>query len=52
MVTRARLRVPISDQRIVIIKYLPVTRIDIPREAREKLQSGRPASASTKKSGA
>lgn len=50
-VTRARLRVPISDQRIVIIKYLPVTRIDIPREAREKLQSGRAPSAPAKKSG-
>jgi hypothetical protein len=35
--TRARIAVPISEQRIVIITYVPVTRIDIPPEAREKL---------------
>jgi hypothetical protein len=37
-VTRARVRVPISEQRIVIITYLPIRKIDIPEEAREKLK--------------
>lgn len=34
---RARITVPVSEQRIVVITYVPVTRIDIPSEAREKL---------------
>jgi hypothetical protein len=38
-VTRARLQVPYSDQRIVIITYLPVRSIDIPEEARAKLDA-------------
>ncbi|MDP3072456.1 MAG: hypothetical protein Q8N18_19340 [Opitutaceae bacterium] len=40
-VTRARVPLPVSDQRIVILTYLPVTRIDIPEEAREKLKAAR-----------
>lgn len=39
--TRARVAVPISDQRIVIITYVPVNRIDIPEEARVKLAAAR-----------
>lgn len=42
-VTRARVQVPVSDQRIVIVKYLPVTRIDIPSEAEAKLRTVKPA---------
>ncbi len=37
--TRARVQVPISDQRIVILTYLPVRQIPIPPEAREKLKA-------------
>jgi hypothetical protein len=44
--TRARIAVPVSEQRIVIITYVPVSRIDIPSEAREKLAAARlPAGA-------
>lgn len=39
--TRARIAIPVSEQRIVIVTYLPVTRIDIPPEAREKLEAAR-----------
>jgi hypothetical protein len=39
--SRPRLRVPLTDQRIVIITYLPVTRIGIPDEARAKLRAAR-----------
>jgi hypothetical protein len=39
--TRARIAVPINEQRIVIITYVPVSRIDIPSEARDKLQLAR-----------
>jgi hypothetical protein len=43
--TRARIAVPVSEQRVVIITYVPVSRIDIPPEAREKLALARnPAS--------
>lgn len=42
--TRARIPVPVSEQRIVIITYVPVSHIDIPSEAREKLAAaGQPA---------
>ena len=40
--TRARIAVPVSEQRIVIVTYVPVSRIDIPKEAAEKLKSARP----------
>ena len=44
--TRSRIAIPVSEQRIVILTYVPVTRIDIPREAREKLDRARkPAGA-------
>ena len=43
--TRARIAVPVSEQRIVIVTYVPVSRIDIPKEAAEKLKSPRPTSA-------
>ena len=39
--TRARIAVPISEQRIVILTYVPISRIDIPPEAREKLKAAR-----------
>ena len=38
---RARVAVPVSEQRIVIITYVPISRIDIPPEARDKLQAAR-----------
>jgi hypothetical protein len=39
--TRARIPIPVTEQRIVILTYVPVSRIDIPPEAREKLQAAR-----------
>jgi hypothetical protein len=46
--TRARISVPVSEQRIVILTYVPVSRVDIPHEAREKLKAARlPSSART-----
>lgn len=39
--TRARVAVPISEQRIVIVTYVPVSRLDVPPEAREKLAAAR-----------
>ncbi len=39
--TRARIAVPISEQRIVILTYVPVSRVDLPSEAREKLAATR-----------
>ena len=46
--TRARISVPVSEQRIVILTYVPVGKIDIPYEAREKLeQAARPVTAKT-----
>jgi hypothetical protein len=44
--TRARISVPVSEQRIVILTYVPVGRIDIPYDAREKLNASRPTSGS------
>ena len=41
-VSGARIQLPVSDQRIVILTYLPV-KIDIPDEAREKLAASRAA---------
>ena len=43
--TRARISVPVSEQRIVILTYVPVSRIDVPSEAREKLSLTRRTSA-------
>ncbi len=37
-VSRSRVQIPVSEQRIVILTYLPVARISIPDEAREKLR--------------
>lgn len=42
-VTRARVQVPVSEQRIVILTYLPVSTIDVPYEAAEKLGPSKPA---------
>lgn len=45
---RSRISVPISEQRIVILTYLPISRIDIPTEVREKLKGARvPAGSRT-----
>ena len=43
--TRARISLPVSEQRIVILTYVPVGRIDVPFEAREKLSAARTTSA-------
>jgi hypothetical protein len=46
--TRARISVPISEQRIVILTYLPVSRLDVPLEVRQKLKDSRaPGAART-----
>ena len=39
--TRARIAMPVTEQRIVILTYLPITRIDIPSEAQDKLKAAR-----------
>jgi hypothetical protein len=39
--TRARIAVPVSEQRIVILTYVPVSRLDLPAAAREKLAAAR-----------
>lgn len=44
-ITRARLPVAVSDQRIVVLSYLPVSRIDLPPEAEAKLQAARAATS-------
>ncbi len=44
--TRARVQVPISEQRITILTYVPVSRIDFPAEARAKLKAA-PAATRT-----
>ena len=46
--TRNRISVPVSEQRIVVMTYMPVNRIDIPYEAREKLNAGRPTTAAAR----
>jgi hypothetical protein len=46
--TRARISVPVSEQRIVILTYVPVSRIDIPYEAREKLNAARPTTGANR----
>lgn len=38
---RARISIPVSDQRMVILTYVPVNRINIPSEAKEKLVAAR-----------
>lgn len=43
----SRISIPISEQRIVVLNYLPVTRIDIPAEARAKLTTARPPGGRT-----
>lgn len=43
--TRARIAVPVSEQRIVVLTYVPTNRIDMPREAADKLKTARPTSA-------
>jgi len=40
---RAGIQIPINDDRIVVLTYVPVTRLDVPDEAREKLKARRPA---------
>ena len=43
--TRARISVPVTEQRMVILTYVPVSKIEIPYEAREKMTLAKPASA-------
>jgi len=40
-VQRSRIQVPVSEQRIVVLKYLPISKLDLPPEAREKLAAPR-----------
>lgn len=49
-VTRARVQVPISEQRIVVLTYLPVSKIDIPYEAEQKLRASKPAAGGRRES--
>ena len=44
---RARLAIPVSEQRIVVLNYMPVTRLDVPPEVREKLHAARTPGART-----
>jgi hypothetical protein len=39
---RAGIQLPVNDDRIVVLTYVPVTRLDVPDEAREKLKLRRP----------
>ncbi|MSU49841.1 MAG: hypothetical protein EXS37_12280 [Opitutus sp.] len=41
--TRSRISIPISEHRFVILSYGPVSRIDIPNEARVKLEAAQAA---------
>lgn len=45
---RSRLSIPVSEERIVILTYVPVNRIDIPTDAREKLNSSRTPGATAR----
>jgi hypothetical protein len=45
---RSRIGIPVSEQRIVIITYLPVSRITIPPEAKEKLDLAKLPAGGTK----
>jgi len=40
---RSRITLPVSEQRIVILTYVPVSRIDAPAEAKEKIALARAA---------
>ena len=40
--TRARISIPVSEQRIVILTYVPITRVEIPSEAAEKIVASKP----------
>lgn len=40
---RNRIALPVSEQRIVILTYVPVSRIDAPAEAKEKIAAARAA---------
>ncbi len=42
-VQRSRIQIPVSEQRIVVLKYLPISKLDLPPEAREKLNAPRGA---------
>lgn len=44
----ARLPISVSEQRIVILTYVPVNRIDIPADAAEKLAAARTATRSSR----
>lgn len=39
--TRARVKVPVRDHRIVILTYVPVASVKVPPEAREKLKAAK-----------
>ena len=47
--SRSRIAVPISEQRLVILTYVPVNRIDLPEEARAKLPPARKPSGLSQK---
>lgn len=40
-IRRAGVQLPVSEHRIVVVKYLPVSRVDVPPEARAKLELAR-----------
>jgi hypothetical protein len=44
--TRARIAVPVTEQRIVIVTYVPINRIDLPPEAAEKFEAAKPPGTS------
>lgn len=44
---RARIQIPVSDQRIVIITYLPTTKLSLSDDALQKLKGAKPAARAT-----
>ena len=40
---RSGVQLPVNDVRLVVITYVPVTRLDVPEEAREKAKAKKPA---------
>jgi hypothetical protein len=42
---RERVSVPVSEQRLIVLTYVPINRIEIPEEARKKLKGAAPVSS-------
>lgn len=42
-IRRAGVKIPVNEHRIVVVNYLPISKVDVPAEARAKLSEGKPA---------